>query len=352
MEASLTSCHFRDNVTTPFLKGAIYYLSPFNIPLTIFITLQNCIVLKSYWSDRRRFVAGMFMAIAGADILMAHGQLVVSVCSILVYGGGLEEAVLYRSLYYFEAVGSLGYTYSRLFNLILAVTKTINIWVPFYRINKRAVRAATATMAVLCAVLHVSDTALAAVTAAKYEAEIPSYYASYLAYFVTMPGSVTVIRGKCLIKLSLCRSDISNIEAATILTLNFFLPSVIVLVCMVVQIRYLYQTLSEASNPLLSTARHISITVFLISTLYFVTNSAFAGFLVVTQVLGFGPDRVRSCVLQGTMTGVAELTLPLLNATSTLLISEECFVRAERMTRDRYTRVHSKVVGTMWQYES
>ena len=73
-----------------YLKGATYDCSPLNITLAIFIVLQNATIVADYFKDRTKFIPSMFMAIAIADMLMAQGQMVLSLCSILVYRVGLN----------------------------------------------------------------------------------------------------------------------------------------------------------------------------------------------------------------------------------------------------------------------
>ena len=75
------------------------------------------------------------MGIALADILKAQGEIVLSVISILVYTGVCDVEVLYWSLLYYMITALPGVNCSKVFNLALTLTLTVNIVNPFRQID-------------------------------------------------------------------------------------------------------------------------------------------------------------------------------------------------------------------------
>ena len=122
-----------DNTTLAVFKGALYTLSPVNIPLALVIILHNTLIIRGYWPDKTRIIPLLFILIAGFDVALAQGQLILSAMSILLYTGHLAPSCLFPCVIYFQGIGAVGGVLSRVCNTILTVTKTINIVFPFKR---------------------------------------------------------------------------------------------------------------------------------------------------------------------------------------------------------------------------
>ena len=120
-----------------YLKGATYQLSPLTISLSTFITLHNLLIFLEYYKDRTSLISNIFMGISMADIFMAVGQIVISVCSILVYTSLLDRRVLYKSLYFNMFIALPGYSCSKFFSTLLAIVQTVVLRNPFRRLDLR-----------------------------------------------------------------------------------------------------------------------------------------------------------------------------------------------------------------------
>ena len=137
-----------------------------------------------------------------------------------------------------------------------------------------------------------------------------------------MPGLITVAGVVCTASPQTCQNDDQYALVGVLFGGLYYLlatavPPLVVLVCMIVQIVSLRRTLSDL--PHVSTAGHVSTTVLLVSLLYFLCNAAYITLLAVwigVVQTPWGPPKtwVPSCTVQGAVVGLAEFTLPLLNA--------------------------------------
>ena len=119
----------------------------------------------------------------------------------------------------------------------------------------------------------------------------------------------------------------SNFAQFMFSNLNYTLPCLLVLVCMVLQICFIKRAFIGGSQPDRGTANHANLTVLLVSLLYFSTNSTYAivytlGFTDLFEVHG---KRYRILCL------VTKFTLPLINAAlfPLIIILRKASLRAE-----------------------
>ena len=112
---------------TLIFKGVFFSLAPLNITLGIVVVVHNIIIFANYYKDKTKLVAGLFMGIALADILKAQGEIAISVVSILVNMGVVGQEALYKSLLYYMITTLPGVNWSKLFNLTIAITLTVQV---------------------------------------------------------------------------------------------------------------------------------------------------------------------------------------------------------------------------------
>ena len=309
-------------------KGATYQLSPLIIILSSLIISHNTVIFLDYYKNRRKLVPCLFMGIALSDILNAQGQLIVSVISILVFNGVVSEGVLYRSLYYYMATGLPGYSCSRLFNSALSLTLTVHLADPFRQLNTPRLKVIVLVLAAILTLLHVSDMVLFCVADFRYHIQEVSTkpFVSLILGFCN-PGLITSAIIYCappdeIPEKSRCYGHQSrNSEDAIIgsfFTINFILPPLLILICMIVQVVYLKRSISEDISPLTSASRHASVTIVMVSLLFFVCHITFlTGCIIWAFVIGFtnqDPDKIPSPIHTGNVIGVTEFLLPLVFA--------------------------------------
>jgi hypothetical protein len=305
------------NRTQDFLRGALYTFSPMNITLSVVILVQNVLVIASYYKDRARFIPASFIAIATADILLAQGELTLSIVANLVYGSmKLDNKYLLYGLYFFQGIAAVGGTCSKFYNVVLSVVITLKVTLGTANISR--VRFVTAVVTVILAVLHFSDG-----SAALYLDESERYhvYESYINTISTfvIPGLWTLISLSCFSgpNSALCVDPDGSTSWFTSLlfTLHVGAPPVIMLLSM------LFLVFNISRTPVNETdKRHVSITVFLVSTLFFICHATLLGVAAFSYFHFHEADFVKetefqySYLTRGEVTGFAVFTLPLINA--------------------------------------
>ena len=105
---------------------------------------------------------------------------------------------------------------------------------------------------------------------------------------------------------------------------QFGLPCLIVLVCMVLQMYYIKKAFGDHENPLLNTANQVNLTVFLISLLYLSSVSLY--YMEIYPLVEH-----NSQILPEPLQVLLQLTLPLINAAlfPTILILRKPEMRAQ-----------------------
>ena len=308
------------------LKGATFYLSPITIPLALFVMFQNIVIIMNYSVDRVKFVPTMYTGIALADILKAQGQIVLSVISICVYRGYYAEdnsdgriSILFKSVTYYQVTALPGINCSKLFNLVLAIVLTAKIVNPFRTINTDRLKKITLLLSCVIISLHICDAVVMNLYESKWSTVISEgmnrFYLFVCAIFED-PGMLTALARACMPKA--CGGDVLPIYVGGVFA-YFILPPTAVLICMLIQVRYLRKNLPEceaADNGPPQAARHVSITVFLISTLFFICNTIFCiSFPIYNHFheQEWDPSLSRQFyIIQGVLIGLSEFTLPLI----------------------------------------
>ena len=307
------------NRTHEFLRGAIYSFSPLNMTLSITILFQNILIIACYYTGRARFVPATFIAIATSNIIMVQGDLALSIVGNLVCGSEeLNLKYLLYSLYMYQGTCAVGETCSKFYNVVLSVVLTLKIARPYTAINIKRVKLVMVIVTVVCAVLHLSD------GAAVYYLNETSRFQVYEAHINTVstlpiPGLWTLVSISCLVNnnSTLCLNpDGSNSVLTSLLfTLHVGAPPFILFVSMG------FMVFKLSRSPVNETIwRHISITVSLVSTLFFFCHASFLGVAAFSYFQFDVSDFVKrtdfkySYLTRGKVTGFAVFTLPLINA--------------------------------------
>ena len=252
-------------------KGTFFYLAPLTIPLSLIVVIQNIVTFINYYKDRNMLIPSLFMGIALSDILRAQGELVLSVISILAYTGLVDVTVLYKSLVYYMLTALPGVNWSKVFNLVMTISITINVSNPFHRINFPRLRKIVACLCFAIMMLHVADAIT--VIACEYKPIYPdfpseSFMYLYLQIGFIVPGLPTAAAVYCKpddSELSRC-DDLDSYLAAFLYLIGavYFLgPPIVMLTCMIIQVTYLRRSLQEqeedkVTHLMPNSARHVS----------------------------------------------------------------------------------------------
>ena len=318
---------FNEDKHADVFKGLFYELSPLTITLTILVILQNVVVAWDNFKRRETMAPWLFTGIAVGDILFAQGLFILSLISILVYRGVLEERALYKAQGYFMITALPGLTCSKLYNVILSVTLTFNLADPFRVLNKRLIKLCTIAVTGFLACLHISDTICYLVAHNKIGSN-PHTEPRLLKYAIIaepVPGGITASMLYCMPshKDGHSRCDaratgditIVLIAGTVVLLVNYVIPVITVIVCMVIQARILFLRSSEMQDPIY---RRAAITILLVSTLFFFCHILWiAGLAFFALYFGFANPPIRprpSLVHQGELVAGAQFILPLTNS--------------------------------------
>jgi hypothetical protein len=339
------------------IKGCVYELAPLAIPLCIVVTIQNIVILVNYYKERTKLVAGLFMGIAVADILKAHGELAVSVTGILAYTGRVQKIVLYKTFFYCMVTNILGHSLSKLFNLVMTITLTSKVVNPFQRVNTSRVKKVLVIFTILILLLHVADMAIS-VALYEHVRKDKSYGPDYISYgfrsiaeVMNFPGLITTIT-------VFCYSGYGGISCIVPMdpengkfyrkfiyalfgycAFHFICIPLTVLICMIIQIIFLRRSLQarETTSLIPDTFNRVSVTVLMVSGLFFLCNTGYFFLVVAYLVLSKYTDIKKGHSDQwyenvGIVYGIAELLLPLVFSFAYPII----LISRKRDLRDRY----------------
>lgn len=329
-------------------KGQFFELSPIIIPLSIIVIVQNSIIFISYYKDKAKLVPSLFMGIALADFLKAQGEFVLSVTSILVYKGVFGMEVMYKSLYYYMATALPGINCSTLYNVVLSVLMTCTIVNPFFVTNVGRWRRAVLGASVGIVLLHLVDTLVTAVVGL----DLPLLPMECMILLFNIPGLLTAID-------IFCKPDNTGVTKCTWDRLTgpdertflfsagapyYILPPLIVLVCMTIQIKYLRRSLSDPETVSALPVRHVSITVLLVSTLFFFCHVTFFTGMIIWAVF-HGAELTRDqedslFIKDGILFGLGKFMLPLVYSVAYPVI----LMCRKQELRERYAAYYRKLL--------
>ena len=245
-------------------KNIYHNIVPFNIALAVFILIQNTIIIADYYKDRTRIIAFMFMSIAAADMVSAAAELARAAVGLsCIHNPDLfiPEWVVVCYL----CVGLCGYACSIFYNTVLAITKTINMANPFYRLNTAAIKISLLVGSLLYLVVAIAGIIFFVMTEGGLHIHSCYKQWNFLVGYWYFGLPVVEYFFKSVVKLNFSAASVVSEWTGVFVTI---FPCLIVLVCMVTQIVFIRKNLSGSS------VNHINITVFLVSMLYFVCNAA------------------------------------------------------------------------------
>ena len=238
-------------------------------------------------------------------------------------GGEAGIEVLYNSLYCFMVTALPGVSCSKLLNIMLTLTLTAKIVNPFRMIGTDRLKKAALIISLVIVCLHVSDTVCIAVYFANGSAKdhVKKYVTIVFVYEV--PGILTIFSLSCFSRdcFPITR-HLKNYRLYGVgVVLSMGIPPILVVLCMVIQVRFLKKNLPEdepAFQGPPNNSRHVSIFLFLIFTLYFVCNFLFCiGWAIHLAVIGDWDSPMNKHYdheMQGILSGLGLSTLPLIYA--------------------------------------
>ena len=317
------------------------YISPINITIALYIIIQNSVIIYDYHKDWRRISCLFFILVASVDIGSACLEIGRGSISLLC----LKDPSMRIHPWTFlvcQLFGVLCYITSTFYVLVLTFVKTINIMHPFYRQNIRLLKIALfvypSILLVVC-IIDVWNMNDYTTTGRGDNPKCDVYNGPWntITLIETIGLGTTYIVLKLIMRYFALSDDAANRmlhNMDTVLCLvQFGLPCLIVLVCMVLQMIYIKKAFGCHENPLLNTANQVNLTVFLISLLYLSSVSLYC---LMTYPLILYTIPILPIPIQVLL----QFTLPLMNAAlfPTILILRKPEMRA------RYRNYIAKVL--------
>ena len=120
----------------PYFDSFLRPLVPYNCAISIPAILLNCLVFRHYTRDYKKYVPSMYLIITSCDTLMSLSMLFYHIILELSCDQS-AESVQTSSVFIllFVAVQGVSYRCSVFANVLLAVSRTIQINSPLYRIR-------------------------------------------------------------------------------------------------------------------------------------------------------------------------------------------------------------------------
>ena len=285
--------------------GFTYTMATVNLCLGIQALLLNIFVISFYFKKRKDTVPLMYLFVSSTDLLTAISALLVSLVLFLQKHSTDASIALVLPAY---AIFSVTFKVSVFLNLTVASARTINIIQPFYRINNRAW--------VIAVAVYILGWIIFTVVQISLE-ETPQHESVYDAYLYS-PGQYQIVE-----RAGHLKNECRNISL--FIGLPYLLPSVVVVVCMVVQSHTLLKMQPEKSTNT-DVQRNITVTIFMMTVLFFVCNTVYVVYPIthcieILQEKGFDSetfhDKERKKYMWRFLTGVVA---PFVNAAFNPLI--------------------------------
>ena len=308
------------------------YLPIVNLTLAVYIIIQNSMVIYHYFKDWKKLSSLLFLMIAAVDIGSACSAIAPGSITLLCYYN-INMVMPYEIYVTILMVGNLFYVTSTFFGMVLTVVKTINIINPFYRIRGGALKLCLVLLPLLGLVLCVVDAILTHSNLIDNqfrcsEKEFFSYWFAYGEIDIAI-GTITLehIIG-ILFQSPVTVQLLSSIISRGTLSLEVYLPGLIVFICMILQIVYIKVSFSQSADPRQNVANHATITVLMISFLYVISDLVHLCSLIVWLT---EPSQMKiKWNLAIKLLLVGRFTLPLVNSAlfPTVLILRKAELRA------------------------
>ena len=315
------------------------YISPLNITLAAYIMNLNSMIIYDYHKDWRRISSLFFIVIAAVDIGNACSEIGRGSISLLCMKDPSMRLHPWTFLVWL-LFGTLSYVTSTYLVLALTVVKTINIMRPFYSQNIRALKIFLIMYPSILLVLYISDVWFYTNFITKYYYNDSPKCGVRTGPWTAMSNIDTIGQSTAYLIImeryfpshKVAAELIINIVGIFLSLVQFGMPCLIVLVCMVLQMIYIKKALRGNENPLLNTANQVNLTVFLISLLYLSSVSLY--FILITREHYFNFHFALPIII------LVKFTLPLINAAlfPTILILRKPELRA------RYRNYIAKVL--------
>ena len=257
-------------------KEGLGPLLPINVVLSIITLTLISFVIQHYYSQKGRFVPSMYMLISTSDGLATLFLLTQYLLMWLIDREYITDPILIGcSITIIVAATGISWRVSVFSNVVLSVTRTIQIKRPFQRVKGRVVYVCIAVYAIFWVIVATFD-----VIILLKENDLDNYY-SYSAHPIIGNELSNLFANKIAVQFEGCEQDdmiscyneTAGVSMQLVfMTVSYLLPVLIVLICMVIQIQWVSRPRPVEGSP--NNQRHVTITILQITVLFFVCHTA------------------------------------------------------------------------------
>ena len=292
-----------ESATSNPIPSTIKYILSVNLCLASVVLLQNPVIIIDFYADRKKLSALLFILIAAADMLTAGTDIARgSVALTCIRDNHSKISDLFVLSY--SLLSLFSYNCSIFFNLVLTIVKTIHLSNPFYQLQTGAIKTALVVVSLLILIVCIADVFC---YWKLFSTPFPDWNPCALQWIYV--SSIAFIGEGVLLYIA---ANVQNYSYYILLCSQYVLPSLVVLVCMCIQV-YFIKKMAVLTHDTRDSVHRAHYTVLLVSLSFFVCTCAYT-----TNVLLVSEYVTKAYVIPLDM--VDRFTLPLLNCSIFLLI--------------------------------
>ena len=320
------------------------WVTPVNLLLSLIIVIHNSIIVRFFYLHSRGVTQRLYLLTGIADISAAVGMIVFSISAALFYNGLIGQICFQKGIIFFLIILPAAFACSRSLNVLVTVTKTVYIASIAYRGSPYETRvSALSFLSFFVFLLWLSINTADVIIAWTFGVSMqPSSYRDRGILTILLTSSLVgrETAGHAILSRHELDADAVTRVAMTLdvvtITIHYALPSLIALVCMVIQSRAIRLIIQQDSTG--PSASFVNRTIFMVTALFCICHTAYSVYILITLVFTPGYQYIwkRSQSQNRSYLSVIaffEFSLPLLNAALFPLI----IILRKQSLRERYS---------------
>ena len=299
-----------------------------NFLISLLVVVHNIVIVRYLYLHKTDITSNFLFWTGIADIFAALSSLVFFSSSTLFFKEFIDQIPYQRCIIIFCLIYPTALACSRTLNVCVTMIKTISIagiarrGVPG-QFNKITVTVISAFICFVWLVLATSDMIIHWKSLIVKGTPITmTYYYALLIILLKSPLVGGTALGHVILTVmvhffgqesSATNSQIALVVDVAVISIQFFLPSIVTFVCAIVQACSIKSSLRQTTDE----ASHINTTIFLVTVLFCLCHSTYSVYILVTVVItpGYSYLRHHSSSNAYLITcSFFEFTLPMLNA--------------------------------------
>ena len=300
-----------------------------NFLISLLVVVHNIVIVRYLYFHKTDITSNFLFWIGIADIFAALSSLVFFSSSTLFFKDLIDQIPYQRCIIIFCLIYPAALACSRTLNVCVTMIKTISIagiarrGVPG-QFNKIIVSVISAFICFVWLVLATSDVIIHwKFLIVKVTPNGIYYYLLIILLKSPLVGGTTLghiiltmmvhFSGQESRESSAITSQIALLVDVAVISIQFFLPSIVTFVCAIVQACFIKSSLRQTTDEV----SHINTTIFMVTVLFCLCHSTYSVYILVTVVItpGYSYIRHRSSSNAYLKTcSFFEFTLPMLNA--------------------------------------